>query len=378
MRIQRPAPQTSSFRILVGALLLGGILVASALFRGAGTTAEPGTVLDAGAPGEVRATYLDDGSPVFVVHSVDGMTHVVSAVGPRAQGLVTWCGDTRTFVETGGTSRWDEQGRYLFGPADAGLALHTVVADPNGATVQVGPRLRPRPLSDDPQPVFEEGSCYVGGGAGGLRHDRGDITRQPVESITGTNFAMVTAWLTVGPDRIARLCPARRCSRQSREVTGTFHDAVSLDEYVGRASGEFLVRLTPQGTFDDLVDLDRAVDKLRFVGKPTPYSPADVTAELVEVITRPGPRLVMARPADPRPVYPDGPSAAPPRSRTWRLAEDARIVSLTTQGQYPYADFLTIAELQKLVAAEGPLPVEIHLDGQGVAVALRPVASAQP
>lgn len=341
------------------------------------TREPPATVVELGQPGHVRATYLADGSPVFVVHDLDGAAHVVSAVEPSARGVVTWCGDTRTFVETGGTARWDEQGRYLFGQVDAGLALHEVARSRDGATVQVGPKLHPRPLSDDPQPASEEGRCYAAGGEGGLRHRRADMHGQPAGSATGDGFTRVSGALAVSRGGVARLCPAAACTGEDRVVTSTFHDAVSLEDYSGEARGEFLVRLTPEGTYEDLVDLDGALDNLPLVGRPTPFSPADVTAELVEVTIRSGgPQLVMARPAKPRPTFPDGPLAAPPPSRAWPLAEDATIVSLTTQGQYPFADFLTVAELQERLATKGPLLVEVHLSGHGVAVSLRPVASS--
>lgn len=343
------------------------------------TAARPGTVVDVGPPGEVHATYLADQSPVFVVHGFDGAAHVVSAVDPQARGLVTWCDDTRTFVETGGTSRWDEQGRYLFGPTQAGLALHSVARNPNGATVEVGSRLRPRPLSDNPEPVSEEGRCYSGGGSGGLRHQRSDMAAQALETASGGSFTRVTASLIVSPGGIARLCSDAGCSRHSRTVTSTFHDTVALDDYSGHARGEFLVRVTPQGTLQDLVDLDGVLNMLELVEKPTPFSPADVTAELVAVTTSAnGAQLVMARPAKPRPVFPDGPPGAPPKSQTWPLADDVTILSFTTEGQYPFADFLTVAELQERVATHGSLPVEVHLNGHGVGVSLRPVASTGP
>lgn len=375
MRIRRsPAARVPSPRLVAVALLLAGALVAAAVLTR--TATPPGTVFDLGRPGEVRATYLHDGSPVFVVHALDGATHVVSAVAPSSQGLVTWCGDTRTFVETGGTSRWDEQGRYLFGPAEAGLALHRLARNPGGATVQAGARLRPRPVSDDPQPVSDEGRCYSTGGAGGLRHQRADMTAQSVEGAAGDNLARVNGDLVVKAGGDARLCSAAGCSSRSKAVTSTFHDTLALDEYSGVARGEFLVRVTPEGTFADLVDLDGVLRTLPMVGKPTSFSPADVTAELVEVTTTAGgPQLVMARPAEPRPVFTDGLPGAPPPSRTWPLADDATIVSLTTEGQYPFADFLTVAELQERIATQGPLSVEVHLNGDGVAVSLRPVVS---
>lgn len=371
----RPQPRRlPTTRVVAGAVLVAAAVIAATFF-GSSTGGRPGTVFEVGSRGEVRAEYLADGSPVFVVSSLDGAAHVVSAVEPRARGLVTWCEDTRTFVETGGTSRWDEQGRYLFGPAEAGLALHSIAGDPSGATVQITARLRPRPISDDPEPVSVEGRCYSAGGAGGLRHQRADMAAQPAEGATGERFTRVSGSLSIDPAGVARLCPLSGCSGGARAVTSTFHDTVALDDFAGQARGEFLVRLTPQGAFADLVALDGAFDMLQQVDKPTPFSPADVTAELIEVASGPdGPRLVMAQPVEPRPIFPDGPPGAPPASRTWPLAEDATIISLTTQGQYPYADFLTVAELQELVAADGPLPVEVHLDGHGVGVSLRPVA----
>ncbi len=358
--------------VLAGAALTGSI--------GPGEPATQQTVLDVGAPGVVQALYLDDGAPVFVVHATDGQVQVLSAVDPSSQGLVVWCGDTRTFVEAGGMGRWDELGRYLFGAEFSGLAPYEVTSDPSRATVQVGARLPARPASDNPRAVAEDGSCYAGGGAGGLRHDTSRGHAQPVESVERAGrFVKVHATLHADPSSGTQLCaasaPPTACAADAGRVTGLFHPTESVEELRGVTVGDFLVRAHRDGTLGELIDLSSALDELAREPAPTRFSPSDVTAGVVDV-TGDGDQfqLVMHEARRPRPIFPDDPVGPPPASRTWPIADDAVIFSFTTAGQYPYADFLTVPELAAMVDEVGRFPAELHLDGDGVVVSLRPVA----
>lgn len=67
-----------------------------------GEEAEP--FLAVPARGEVSATYLADGTPVFVSHTAGGTVHVLDPTSPSVPAeLVAWCGSTGRFTERGST-----------------------------------------------------------------------------------------------------------------------------------------------------------------------------------------------------------------------------------------------------------------------------------
>lgn len=71
-------------------------------------------------PAEVSATYLVDGTPVFVSHADDGAVHVLDPTSPSvAADLVAWCTSTGRFSDPRAT--FGPDGVPLAGPAPATL-----------------------------------------------------------------------------------------------------------------------------------------------------------------------------------------------------------------------------------------------------------------
>ncbi len=103
-------------------------------------------VLPIPAPGKAAPAFLADGSPVFVVTTEGGSTHVLSAVSthkPFGIGeLIGWCPGSQTFLDPSHGSTWFATGTYLGGPAPTGLVPYgfTVLA---GGELRVGTALAP-------------------------------------------------------------------------------------------------------------------------------------------------------------------------------------------------------------------------------------------
>jgi hypothetical protein len=83
------------------------------------------------AIGQTDAQFLDDGSPVFVVHQSDGTISVVSALSthrPWGVGTVIgWCARARDFEDWSHGSVWDETGAKVGGPAPSGLETYPIL-----------------------------------------------------------------------------------------------------------------------------------------------------------------------------------------------------------------------------------------------------------
>lgn len=105
-------------------------------------------------PGEVTPELLDDGTPVFVVHHLDGSVTVIDARAARPEDedglrLVSFATRSRRFMGIGSTDAWgawDEYGRSLDrGPAHD---LTRFVAEVDGDAVVVGQEPQVRPPGD--------------------------------------------------------------------------------------------------------------------------------------------------------------------------------------------------------------------------------------
>jgi hypothetical protein len=100
-------------------------------------------VLAVPASGTASAVLLDDGRPVFVVNDAEGGVWVIDAQRPQAPGtlglLISWCPQTRRFVDPGDGAVYAPDGRLLAGPADRGLvAFASRPAPEDPASVVVG------------------------------------------------------------------------------------------------------------------------------------------------------------------------------------------------------------------------------------------------
>ena len=130
------------------AVVIGGLLVITQLLR----EPEPVT-LKRPAVGDVRADYLPDGTPVWVVGHEDGTVDVLSGFDPHTPSnlgkLLWWCRSAHALDNPHHGSKWDEYGTRLGGPAPSGLPGWEVRAE--STRVFVGePRAAP---AADTRPV---------------------------------------------------------------------------------------------------------------------------------------------------------------------------------------------------------------------------------
>lgn len=147
-------------RDLGGRVLIGlGVIVAAVVAVGygfvfMGIATPPGGGLgtvDVPPDGEVAATVLDDGLPVFV-GAADGTVWVLDAREPRDAGeldvLVGWCPTDEAFVGTRPTSIFAADGSSLRGPGTVGMTAHaTEPVDGDASRVRVDDRTSVRPLA---------------------------------------------------------------------------------------------------------------------------------------------------------------------------------------------------------------------------------------
>jgi hypothetical protein len=151
---------------LRAALVVAAVIVGVALLgRGLDGGSAEAVVLDVPPAGQTLSAELPDGTPVFVSHEPDGDVHVVEAVNPhRSHGLQTlvgWCPEAGGFEDAVDGSRFDASGRWLFGPAQRGLATFDGTAG-TGA-VLVGARRAGRPRSTVADPAVRQW-CSPGNG----------------------------------------------------------------------------------------------------------------------------------------------------------------------------------------------------------------------
>jgi hypothetical protein len=129
------------------ALLVGALVIGASLLR----TEPPVTgVLARPVAGEVRADYLADGTPVFVVGHADGTVSVLSAFDthvPFQLGKLNWwCPSAQGFDNPSHGSKWNEYGLKIDGPAP--LSLRSFDVNVAGSRIEVGAS-RPGPPLDE-------------------------------------------------------------------------------------------------------------------------------------------------------------------------------------------------------------------------------------
>ena len=119
-----------------GRIVLSAVLasLAIAFFAGAvvfGLFGDDDQIASVPQIGETAATFLADGTPIFVVHGPDGQVHVIEAVSAHIPAdAMGWCARTRTFEDAAHGAKWDERGRYLAGPASSDLgSFETSLSD---------------------------------------------------------------------------------------------------------------------------------------------------------------------------------------------------------------------------------------------------------
>ena len=143
--------------VVATGLVIGVVVVVGAVTVGANLLRddEPGPAGSLRRPnaGQVRADYLADGTPVWVIGHQDGSVDVLSGFDTHVPfnlgKMLWWCPSVRGLENPNHGSKWDEYGVRIGGPAPAGLASWEV--DLRSSRVLVG---SPRPAPPLDAPVF--------------------------------------------------------------------------------------------------------------------------------------------------------------------------------------------------------------------------------
>ena len=366
--MQFPETMKQLVLALATAVLVFG---ATAWAAGAGVGGSGGAAAAVGlprpAPGDVVATSLPDGAPVFVVGHADGEVSVLSAIDTHLQDLVVFCPDSRTFVEPGPVSRWDEYGRYVFGPAPGGLAPYEVQVD--GDEIRTGRRLAPPAREVDPVPITEAGDCYQQEGVGGIRH-----TKEHLPPVIGPDrlprdgsFVRVQGLLHIpreGPPRVCSAPPsAATCPADAPRVTSTFFEPSYLTSLTGSIRGTFLARSTLLG-LEEMAGPKGAIRGWDGLTPRDPQPPGpDVfirgRIEAVHDVTRQGTaELVLSqtvRTEDGAETFDRGPVR-------YTLSDRAHIYVMNADGT---SDWIRPQELADLVNSSAPYDAMGDLDASG-------------
>ena len=132
------------FLVLV-AVAIGTVTVLATLIRG--EPAEPLGRLELPTPGELRADYLADGTPVWVVRHENGDVSVLSGFDthrPSGVGkILWWCHRADAFENPEHGAKYDEYGLRIGGPAPTGLPSYSAMIE--GSHVVVGKLLAAPP-----------------------------------------------------------------------------------------------------------------------------------------------------------------------------------------------------------------------------------------
>ncbi len=186
-------------------------------------------VLPIPAPGKAAPAFLADGSPVFVVTTEGGSTHVLSAVSthkPFGIGeLIGWCPGSQTFLDPSHGSTWFATGTYLGGPAPTGLVPYgfTVLA---GGELRVGTPLAPPARGVGARTPITGPFCQGGVGTSGMVSPAGvppsaiRLSPQAATHVSTTSWIAVRGRLVV-TSTTAQLCPGvDRSCRNGATVRG--------------------------------------------------------------------------------------------------------------------------------------------------------------
>jgi hypothetical protein len=139
-------------RLFIGlAAVAAGIMAVGYAFIFRGVAAPSGAIgtIEVPAAGQVVATTLDDGRPVFVA-AAGATVWVLDARQPHDPGeldaLVGWCQRDQAFVGTRPTSVFAVDGSSLRGPGTVGMSAHAttpVTDDPSRIRVEAQTSVRP-------------------------------------------------------------------------------------------------------------------------------------------------------------------------------------------------------------------------------------------
>jgi hypothetical protein len=265
-RSSRPAPRHPRLahatgdamtprRWAVAAIILGiaAVAIALPLLR----PGAPRFTVAAPAPGEARADYLADGTPIWVIGHADGDVSILSAfdthVPAGVHKLTWWCPATRSMEEPRHGSTYDENGVKINGPAPAGLPGYDASRD--GDRIVVGPAYAgPAPGTAPTGRVQNRGLCITGDPVIAHTFRGWPVWNSPAAALAGANgsdWFLVRGRLEPHGDGTVDFCPPADCdepvSVAGVQLVATDPLAESLAEtqtFLARARDGQIVDLT--------------------------------------------------------------------------------------------------------------------------------------
>jgi hypothetical protein len=214
-------------------------------------------VLPVPAVGAVDAAYLDDLTPVFVSHPIEGEVLVLDARDTRNHRLVVFCADTGWFVDVLHHSSWSRWGDYTGGPTPTGLPSFPTTIIDNGRSVQVTGPMDPAPDRRDrrgPESPREGSWCSYGElgvpfGPDAIAH-RSPASAPPLDGSQVPADRWVWATLTYGGTVSDPLvCDADgSCPNDTPTLSRPYrNDQPNSDAPIGPNTAIRLARSTPDG-----------------------------------------------------------------------------------------------------------------------------------
>ena len=204
------------------ALVAIGSVIGIAVVAAMSALQRPDSFVDVGlsrpAPGEARADYLPDGTPVWVIGHDDGTVSVLSGFDTHTplnlNKLNWWCTTADALENPAHGSRWDEYGVKIGGPAPTGLPSWDVRVD--GDTVLIGELRAGAAVGTPFVGVDEPGRdwCVPPGNAAVVHtFDGWRVWDSPSEAVAAApeGWILVDGRLVVADIGVVRMCALRGC-----------------------------------------------------------------------------------------------------------------------------------------------------------------------
>ena len=240
--------------------------ICCAILALAGPASASTTTLALPERGEVRADYLADGSPVWVIGQDDGTVRVLTGFDAHAtslRDLLWWCETAAVLEGPSSGSMYDEQGRKMGGPAPTGLAAYEVTVV--GGVIQVGAPGEPPGLDDySDRPMPDEGLRCFGLDAPVVYHtfDGWTVWDSPAEALAAEpdDRILLEGELTVDGDAVY-LCAPDDCA--DRALAASVLASQYGDNLLGHLQGQRFIAHVRDGM---LVNVARVIYPLAVPG----------------------------------------------------------------------------------------------------------------
>lgn len=235
------------------AIGVGGIAVG---LPGMLEPADEPVVLARPLPGEVRAGYLPDGTPVWVAGHEDGGVSVISAFSSHdpfgLNKLIWWCETADGFDDPSSGAKWDRYGVRLGGPAPIGLVTYETAV--SGGQVAIGSPREGPPAGTrftGPAETDREWCLGVDGSATWHTFDGWQVWNSPTAAIASEP----AAWILLEGHLVehgaeVRLCGVAGCADSVRVLNVAAPQQPGLE--FGQFPGERFIARVRDGALDDL------------------------------------------------------------------------------------------------------------------------------